>query len=242
MSIPRPVLALATLLFAATAAAPAAADWLVLRDGSRLEIAGAWKAQGNVAVFKLPNGTLSSVRLSELDTAASAEATAQAVADRAKPSADKAPPPAARKSVRALTDADFGRAEPAPGETPEAETGGEGTAPAAGAQTNELVVTTWEQATTDGVGLAITGTLVNRGQEVATDVGLEVVIFDVNGERLSGAPATLDRNVLPVGGETAFRIAFPGVFGLTSAKFNITYRSFDKREEPPPPAPGQASS
>jgi hypothetical protein len=92
------------------------------------------------------------------------------------------------------------------------------------------------------VGLAITGTVSNRGQEIATDVTLDVQLFDVTGERIAQAPATLDQTAIPAGGSTAFRIAFPGVFGLTSAKFNITFRGFQKRPEAPPPAPGEGVS
>ncbi len=233
------------LLWAAAAAAPAAADWLVLRDGSRLETAGPWKAKGRLAVFELPDGTLSSVRLDQVDVEASAEATRRAAELARQEAETKKGPAPARKPVRSLTDSDFRRAVPAPAEAP-GETGAEGEAAAGdaavtpgGVASDQLVVSGWDQETTEDVGLAITGTISNRGQELATDVTLEVVLFDVTGERIAQAPATLDRTAIPAGGETAFRIAFPGVFGLTSAKFNITFRGFEKRPEPPPPAPGE---
>jgi hypothetical protein len=55
----------------AAAAAPAAADWLVLADGGRVETAGPWEVRGGLVVFTLANGTLSSVRASEVDLPAS---------------------------------------------------------------------------------------------------------------------------------------------------------------------------
>ncbi|KAB2962235.1 MAG: hypothetical protein F9K16_09660, partial [Thermoanaerobaculia bacterium] len=61
------------------AAGPAAADWLVMKDGSRLETRGAWKVDGRRVVFNLPNGTLSAIRADEIDLDASAAATARAV-------------------------------------------------------------------------------------------------------------------------------------------------------------------
>jgi hypothetical protein len=64
---------------------PAAADWLVTREGSRIETRGAWKIKNQLVVFTLPSGELSSLRLSEVDLAASEAATEVA----------KAPPEAA---------------------------------------------------------------------------------------------------------------------------------------------------
>lgn len=56
-------------------AVPVVADILIMQDGSRLEIKGEWRDRGRVIEFTLPNGTLGSVRASEVDLEASGEAT-----------------------------------------------------------------------------------------------------------------------------------------------------------------------
>ena len=56
------------------------ADWLVTRDGTRIETEGLWSMQGKLVVFELPDGTLSSLRLSLV---ASDRATAEAEAEPA---------------------------------------------------------------------------------------------------------------------------------------------------------------
>lgn len=47
------------------------ASELVLRDGTRLAIRGSWEHEGERVVFRLPNGTLSSLPTSEVDLVAS---------------------------------------------------------------------------------------------------------------------------------------------------------------------------
>src|SRR5579862_3546844 len=85
---------------------PLQADWIVTRQGERFEIQGTWQLKGKLAVFTLPNGTLSSMRADRVDVDASKQATEQAKQQAA------APPPAAkaepkRKAVIVLTDKDF---------------------------------------------------------------------------------------------------------------------------------------
>ena len=69
-----PIIALALIL---TLALPAvtAADWLVTRDGERIETVGPWRAEGDRVVFTLPGGTLASLPSSEVDIEASDAAT-----------------------------------------------------------------------------------------------------------------------------------------------------------------------
>jgi hypothetical protein len=57
---------------------PAAADWLVTQLGDRIETRGAWRVEKKSVIFTLPNGTLSSLRVSDVDLAASEKATAAA--------------------------------------------------------------------------------------------------------------------------------------------------------------------
>ena len=62
-------------------ASGAAADWLVASDGSRIETKGPFKVEGKLVIFTLPNGTLGSLPLSEVDLEASRSLTAQAAAE-----------------------------------------------------------------------------------------------------------------------------------------------------------------
>ena len=54
--------------------APAAdADRLVTRDGAVIETRGPWRVEGRLVIFRLPDGTLSSIRLVDADLEGSAE-------------------------------------------------------------------------------------------------------------------------------------------------------------------------
>ncbi|MFN7940062.1 MAG: hypothetical protein U0X73_00565 [Thermoanaerobaculia bacterium] len=58
------------------AAAPLDADWLVLKDGNRIETSGPWREKGRQIVFTLPNGQLAALRATEVDLSASRAASA----------------------------------------------------------------------------------------------------------------------------------------------------------------------
>jgi glutaredoxin len=85
---------------------PAAADWLVTRDGHRIETDGPWKVKGRMVVYTDTRGTLSSLRLDELDLEASEAAGEE----------PESPPPAVeqaeeRAPVLVLTNEDISPAE-----------------------------------------------------------------------------------------------------------------------------------
>ncbi|RMH15898.1 MAG: hypothetical protein D6696_19500, partial [Acidobacteria bacterium] len=63
------------LILAAALAGPTAADYLVTRGGERIETRGPWTVKGRMVIFTDARGTLSSLRLEEVDLAASEEAT-----------------------------------------------------------------------------------------------------------------------------------------------------------------------
>lgn len=89
-------------------AAAISADWLVTREGARVETRGTWEVRGKMVVFTRPNGTLSSMRLSEVDLDASQAATAAARRPTDVPSDEEAPQP-----VLVLTNDDVRRGEAA---------------------------------------------------------------------------------------------------------------------------------
>ncbi len=94
-------------------AAAAHADWLVTRAGERIETQGSWTVKGRMVVFTQPGGTLSSMRLSEVDIDASREATNRAAEAAARPAEPApAPAPAPRKATRVITTDDVGAGTP----------------------------------------------------------------------------------------------------------------------------------
>ena len=85
-----------------------AADVLVTLDGSRVVTDGPWEVKGRQILFRLPNGTLSSMRASEIDLEASRLATEEANRPAAAPAAPAAPD--RRAPVLVITDKDIGQA------------------------------------------------------------------------------------------------------------------------------------
>ncbi len=84
-------------------------DWLVTREGARIETRGAWEVRGRTIVFTTPVGTLSSIRRDEIDLDASRTATEAAAAPA--PPTPTAAEEAPRVPVMTLTDRDVGRGE-----------------------------------------------------------------------------------------------------------------------------------
>jgi glutaredoxin len=89
----------AALLGSALVAVPAGAEWLVLRDGARLEVKGAPRVEGRRVTFTTKQGTLAALPAAEVDLAAT-EAANRAPAPTPAPKPSPAP-------VRRFTDADF---------------------------------------------------------------------------------------------------------------------------------------
>jgi hypothetical protein len=212
----------------------ARADWLVTREGARMEIQGHWQVKGKLVVFTRTDGTLASLRLSEVDLEASERATAAAVeaavAAEAEEAARKtAPTPEKKMSKFVLTDADFRKPEPPPpaaGEEGEAQTvtpGGQEVGEAA--SQDPVVVGSWRQAArTEGDGLDIFGVLQNKGNELATDVVLTVELFDDTGAQMGTSLAVLSAPGIRPNGSITFRAPFPNVFTFAEARFNVRSR------------------
>lgn len=191
-----PVLLVLALCLLAT---PVFADILVMADGSRLEIDGQWRDKGRVIEFTLPNGTLGSVRASEVNLDASRKATQAAVdaanAEEAEPAEQPKPEP-----VAVWTDKDIPRA------SPEVIAGA-----TASVQADSVQVTDWrvEQAEDRGLVALITGTLQNYSAVPVRDISLSVTVV---GDRPNGAnpslvrQARLARSTLDAGQTTTFEV------------------------------------
>lgn len=213
------------VLWGATATA-AAADLLVTHEGATVETRGAWEVKGRQVVFTLPNGTLSSLRLDEVDLEASASATAEA----RKPPAEPAPPEPVKRPppVMVLTNADVrsGAAPPPPGGAggEEAESAAPGSEPDApepadasgdGGRDVEIQLLTWKAQPSDTVaGLEIVGTLRNVGTDPAAKVEVGVTIPGENGETLFETTAFIRSTGLAPGRHTNFRALLPNIYQL----------------------------
>jgi hypothetical protein len=222
------------------AAAPAAADWLQMKDGSRVETRGAWEVRGGQVVFTLPNGTLASTRTADVDLGASRELTELSKAPRPEPT-----PPPKKKSVLVLTDADVGHAQPsaAPSSPPSnAEAAASGSAKPGEAATANVPtgveVSGWStDYSADAGETTLAGTLHNTGDTVVFDLGLVVSAFDEKGGLLTKSDAVIGSPGLSPGGTTTFEVRYPGLLEIKSAKFEIKAQRASLTPPPPPPAP-----
>lgn len=198
------------------ATAPASADWLVTTQGGKVETKGAWKVKGKLVVFTLPDGKLSSLRLTEVDLDASRRVTEEAVAAAA--AALAAPPPERPKPKEAkviLTDKDFQKATPPPAAAAEETKEGEAAPKGAG----EVVVTSWERVQDPGGHVVLTGAVRNDAPNDATGVAVTVLLYDETGKLLVSGNAVLSSTVLPAGQSGSFRAEFQDVYTFAAAKF-----------------------
>jgi hypothetical protein len=225
-------LLLAAALAAAALAAPivpAAADWLVTREGARVETRGAWQVKGKLVVFHTPAGDLSSLRLSEVDLEASRRATQELELARREAAAARREPE--RKApVFVLTDDKVRHAKP-------------GAAPAApGKPAPSLTVVSWDRAADPGDGHAvITGTVKNASAFEVSDVTVSIQLLGADGKPLVSGLATLTSTTLPPGQQSGFRAEFPSVTTYTSVKLDPSGVASPPSSEPQPAAKPEAT-
>jgi hypothetical protein len=256
------------LLAALAGAAPAArADWIVTRDGGKLETKGSWQVKGKMVVFSLPNGTLSSLRSDKVDFAASQRATEQARKEAVEgpaAAADKQREAAAksrRPSVRILTDKDFKKtpAEAAPAaESPDGKQSKEkekAKEPAAKdtvpAPAGSLQVLSWDRVNPASPGatpgVQLTGKVRNAGGDQLTELTVTAILFDESGNPVARVPAALAVSHLAAGETTTFTVDAPTVSGFAAVKFDAQGRGFKIHTQPAakgaaaPPATGETA-
>jgi hypothetical protein len=217
-----PIAAALVLLAAGFPASRAQADWLVTRQGGRVETQGSWKIKGKLVVFTHANGTLASLRLADVDLPASEEATAEAVEAAAKAAEAPAPVPEKKKeSVMVVTDETLRKAAAPPAASPPAEAA----APKAEkekqkAGSSVVVVDNWRQVRrAEGDGIEILGTLRNTTSDLAAEAGVLVKLYDDNGKLLATADGLLSMPGIKPDGSTSFRASFPGLFAFAKAEF-----------------------
>jgi hypothetical protein len=239
---PQRFVILLVLAALAGAAGPARADWLVTREGARIETRGAWNVKGKLVVFHTAAGKLSSLRVAEVDLDASRRVTEEAVAAEAQADAEPEKPAERRKPVRVITDKDVRQASPAPapapGDQPEAAAPGTTSGPV-------LLVEAWNQARDpEKDHVLINGMLQNTSGSTATDVKLKVLLFDETGTLIATSQAAIDKGALPPGERAAFKAEFPGYFSFATIQFEPKSRSLSTRpaDQPIPEAPPEGEN
>lgn len=214
--------AVALAALAATAA-PATADWLVLADGGRIETRGPWEVRGGLVVFTLPNGTLSSLRGTEVDLDASRAATDVARRPASAPAQAAAKP----KARLVLTEADLppvtrleAEAAGTPGEGGDEQPAAVGGASATG-QDSRLQVVDWNATTPDDFdGTVVTGRVRNIGDQLLTQVMLEVSVFNSSGVLIGRSAADVASGPLAPDRLATFEVRFQNLFEVAAARFN----------------------
>jgi len=207
-------------------ALPAAADWLVLDDGTRIETRGPWEVRGRQVVFTSARGALQALRLDEVDLEASRAANEAPAAEA--PQAEKKTPEKRRpEPVLVITDADVARAAPPDTVVEEGGESEDEATPTAGEAPEELAidVTRWQEVTLDEGGLELRGDLVNRTGAIVTDLGLEVTVSDTSGATLGKVRAFVEPSSIQPGGAAKFRALFPDLATFAGEpEFKVTGR------------------
>jgi hypothetical protein len=208
----------------AASAVPARADWLVTKDGARLETKGPWKVEGRRVVFTLPNGMLSALRADDVDLDQSAAVTAHAV-DAAKKAAEPKPEPK-KAPILTLTEKDI-PPSPSAGEDTGDDTAAADQSKTAAASGSDLQVISWDKTpTADETGIEVFGTIKNNGQNNITSPSIMVAIYDAAGGLLASNDGSINAGMIAPGKTANFRASFPGIPDFTAAKFDVQGRGF----------------
>ena len=220
---------------------PAAADWLVTRRGERIETVGPWRVESRLVVFKRPDGSFASMRLSEVDLEASERLTREMAQGARAPTNE--PEPAPKPVVARLTEKELppvGTPLEAPDEAPVA---GEGGAPPAQSEPEPLIIDTWREiGGPESPGLEFAGTVSNQSQDSAVGIAVTAALFDEEGVETASTEGVITSSALPPGRSAGFRASFPGVFHYVRVEFRVSGRLLrtaapDEEEAESPPSP-----
>ena len=202
---------------------PAHADWLVTREGGRVETKGPGRSRGSWWSSPGPTTAPSPpCAPSEVDLDASAKATADA-----KVQAEAPPPPEApQKKLAVLTDKDFRKPTPA---------GADGAPEKARRRprSGPLAVSDWKRVDSpSGDGIAVEGSVHNTTDEMMINASVEVQLYQRGGgagrDRLR--PADLD--VHPAGRHGRVPRQLPG--GLHLRQREVRGQWLPDSTSPPP--------
>jgi hypothetical protein len=219
------------LLVLGAAALPSRADWLVTREGGRVETKGSWQVKGKLVVFtRAADSGLASLRLAEVDLDASTRATSEAKVQSEAPP----PPEPPKKKLAVLTDKDFKK--PAPPD--EAGKAGDDKPVASN---GPVSVTSWKRVDGDN-GVSLEGTLNNTTNSMIVNASVEIELYNEAGDRVGTSEALLTSTSVQPNGTVNFRANFPGVFTFSDAKFKPSGMPLDmnppaeKKDDGAPPS------
>lgn len=235
------LLLLAAAALAATAVlVPAAGDWLVTRDGDRIETRGPWRVEGRLVVFTQPDGTLASMRASEVDLEASRRATEEAAARSAAPAEAAAQSPAERRSVLRLTEKELppvARTPELAGDGAEASAGAPDDAAREPAEAGGLEIVSWRDlSTADAADQEFLGVVRNTAAHAVVGIRVKAVLYDVEGQPAATADAVVSTRALPPGQQTNFRATFPGRYAYDRVEFTAEGQLVLSGPQPEAPA------
>lgn len=233
------------MLFAAAALA-FAADFVVLKGGSRIELKKPPVRQGTVVMLTRPDGTLLSVPASEIDWKATAAASAAARASAAPAPVVTAPPETPAEAARIgrtgakarvkLTDADVAHVEEvetAPGEKEKKES-----ETRSGAPRLEIADYTQEKSETD---LVVRGSLRNSGGMPASNARMTVTALDEKGEKIASGEAVISSSSFEPGATASFSAKIPlEGKSASSIRFAPQWLAPAPQTPAPSPTPGPA--
>jgi len=237
------------MLFAAASLA-FAADVVVLKGGSRIELKKPPVRQGTVVTLTRSDGTLLSVPASEIDWKATAAASAAARASTAPAPVVTGPPETPAETARSgragakarvkLTDADVAHVnevETASGEK-EKEKEKKGSEPGSGAARLEIADYTQEKYGTDPV---VHGSLRNSGGVPASNARLTVTALDEKGEKIASGEAAISSGSIEPGATASFSAKIPvGEKSASSIRFAPQWLAPAPQASAPAPTPGPA--
>jgi hypothetical protein len=232
------------MLFAAAALA-FAADAVVLKGGSRVELKKPPVRQGTVVMLTRSDGTLLSVPASEIDWKATAAASAAARASAAPAAVVTAAPETPAEAARSgragakarvkLTDADVahvGEVETASGEKEKE------SEPRSGTARLEIADYIQEKSETD---LVVHGSLRNSGGVPASSARMTVMALDEKGEKIASGEAVISSGSIEPGATASFSAKIPvGEKSASSIRFAPQWLAPAPQAPAPSPTPGPA--
>lgn len=95
---------------------------------------------------------------------------------------------------------------------------------------SEVTVTSWQEQSLD-TGVRFIGTLANDSKAFATQLRVEVALYDEAGRLIETKRASLARNSISPGRSTTFDVSFPGVFAYGEVRFTPGGRSLQGRDD-----------
>ena len=196
----------AILLVGGSVAIAAAADVVILRGGSRIELQGPVMQKGNTAILTRADGTLLSVPMTEIDWQATAAAKSSGpapvrpavVAPPSTPS-DALRSPKGEKARVKVTDADVGHVDTS---------GSDNKIDSLPMNAPKVEVGEYTQ-TKNGSNLIVNGVLHNPGSVPVTGTRMTVSAVDENGNVVSSASATVSNGTIEGGRTVGFGVTIP---------------------------------